>query len=218
MDPISIAGAAVTAVTVLSDTYKTIKRITGLPKAFDVVNDSLPLLQATLEATKARLQLPEAPKVFEAIEPTIRKCKEDTEKLREIFQKIEQECGELSGNWEDCYKIVYIKWLKSTKAGKVEDLMADVWKNVDKLSVFHIFQNLVTEDDLGKIESVRDELSKVEPSVADSELDTGSIHASQNVTGDNAQQNNTVGGSHKFIAGGSFGPVGSLNYGTAPQK
>src|SRR5271154_6676870 len=100
MDPVSIIVSTITVVQAVSSTYKAIQHLRGLPKAFNEVNQSLPLVKETLEAARSQLlgaPLDEAS--AKAIEPVIKVCEEKAHALLALFQKIDNGKKDAKDGW-----------------------------------------------------------------------------------------------------------------------
>ncbi|KAK7416538.1 hypothetical protein QQX98_005142 [Neonectria punicea] len=225
MDPLSIIASVVGIVDAITRTYETIDKITSLPEAFNKVKKGLPLVQNILEGARERLNNSEpTDDQRKAILAIAEPCDDNVKELKRIFDELETKCKEDQGakNWARV-RVWYRDALRSIKAHRVESLMTNILKGVEKLAWNEVFK-LATQEDLESVKQVIEELSKVEPSLDDSDFDTtGAIHANQTVAeGANAQQNNTQGGSHTFNLGPSgnsgnsgtlISGVGTLNWG-----
>ncbi|KAH8661760.1 ankyrin repeat protein [Ilyonectria robusta] len=204
MDPLSIVASVIGIVGATTKTYETIDKITGLPKAFDQVQKDLPLVRKILERAQERLNNSEpTDDQRKAILAIAKPCDDKAKELKRIFDELETKCKEDQGaeNWARV-RVWYREALRGIKAHRVESLMEDILKGVEKLAWNEVFK-LAMQEDLEGIKKAIEELSKVERSLEDSEIDTqGAIHASQTVAeGATAQMYNTQGGSHTFNSG-----------------
>ncbi|OBT58317.1 hypothetical protein VE04_01787 [Pseudogymnoascus sp. 24MN13] len=216
MDPISILASAITFIGAITKTYETINKISGLPKAFDIVKEDLPLVQRILEnaqnsITSSKPSEEESQAILAIIKPSNEKAKE----LKRIFDEVQAQCkgDQDAKDWARVCAI-YHKALRGIKAHRVETLMDEILKGMKKLALSQVFKSAMQED-LKAIEKAIEELSKVEPSVTDSEFDSpGTIHASQAVqTGASGQQNIPQGGVNTFYGGNVGGSSGTNNFG-----
>lgn len=205
MDPLSIIASVIGIIGGMKTTYTTIKTIAGLPKAFDKVRDDFLFVQKILRDIQNRLidgqQLSdEDSKATIAI---VSPCRDKAQELKRIFDAVEAEYkkDQDAKDWEKI-RVTYHKALRGIKTHRVESLMKDILEDLQKLALSRSFMPTMQKD-LKAIQNAIEELSKVEPSLADSEFESsGTIHASQNVAeGATAQQNNVQGGVNTFVSG-----------------
>ncbi|KLU83127.1 hypothetical protein MAPG_02192 [Magnaporthiopsis poae ATCC 64411] len=220
MDPLSAIASVVAIIGAISTTYKTISTITGLPKAFEQVGKHLPLVQGMLEDIRGRLgrtTINDGQR--ESILGVLSDCDDRAKELKRVFDALEKKCNEdqKARSWARV-RGWYREALCGMKGHLVETLMNGILEDVKKLSLHEIFR-LATREDVKHIQEALEELSKVEPSLDDSEFESrGSIYATQTVAqGAFGQQNNPSGGSNSFTSGKynvtgehatvNFGPV-----------
>jgi hypothetical protein len=221
MDPLSAIGSLVGIIDAIFSTYKTIKEITGLPKAFDEIGKGVPLIQCILR--DARERLVEGPDVTDeeanVVEAILTPCHDKLLKLQQIFKQVAKAAKkeERSKDWAKIWA-AYGKALRGIKAHRVETLMSDIMEGVKKLALSQVFKTVMKKD-LAGIEEAIEKLSEVPQSLPDSEIETaGTINATQTVaTGAYGQQNNTQGGVNtfnhgKFLATGE-GQTQNIHYG-----
>ncbi|WKT54203.1 hypothetical protein QSH57_004787 [Fusarium oxysporum f. sp. vasinfectum] len=220
MEPLSIIASVVGIVGAISGTCKTIGKITDLPKAFDQVKRHLPLVQKTLDDAQVRLQNTTlTTDQRESIRETLSHCEEQANELKRIFDALEIKCkqDQDAKSWVKV-RTWYRDALRGIKGHRVESLMNDILEDVKRLGLHETF-NLATEDDVEEIKKALEELSKVEPSLDDAEIESrGSIHATQMVSeGGFGQQNNPSGGNNEFISGryNITGKSANVNFGAA---
>jgi hypothetical protein len=212
MDPLSIAASIIAIVGGISATSKTIKTIKGLPKAFDEVQNDFPLALSILRGAQNSLldgqEITEDEK--DAVLAVLQPCHDKAKELKRVFDEVRAEC-EKDKDAKDWAKLrtAYHKALRGVKASRVEHLMMDILEGLKKLAFSQVFKS-ATQHDIQTLEKAIRDLSKVEPSLPDSEFGTdGQIHASQhNAPGAMAQQNNVQGGintinSGKYVATGT---------------
>ncbi|KAK6355214.1 hypothetical protein TWF696_004331 [Orbilia brochopaga] len=219
MDPFSIIASTFTVIDATVNAYKVIQKISGLPKAFEVVNERVPFVKQTLEKAATRLLEDPKPSSEEkaAITAIVKPCQEKIDKLNEIFEKLEKKCSKRSKAlphqsddkssepaksetilWSKFHG-AYYEALAGIKANRVESLMGEILKGIQLLALNQIFK-LTMEERLTKIRDGIDEIANVEPSLPDSYFDSvGTIHAEQTVkSGAHGQQNNVQGGKNTF--------------------
>ncbi|KAF3912513.1 hypothetical protein ABW20_dc0107365 [Dactylellina cionopaga] len=180
MDPLSITASIIAIVGAVTQTYDIIKKISGLPKAFEEVNRQLPIVDQTLRAAKSRLRRGPDPTDEEdaTITAILEPCKQKADKLKEIFEELKtksQSSGD-SALWGKI-RIIYFKVLAGTKANRVESLMGDILKGTKLLALNQVFKLAMTQD-LVAIEKAIENLAAVEPSLPDSDFEgSGTINA-----------------------------------------
>ncbi|KAH8889904.1 WD domain-containing protein [Thozetella sp. PMI_491] len=203
MDPLSIIASTITVVQSAASTYKAIQHLRGLPRAFEEVNQSLPLVQDILEAARRQLQdaIPDDSSA-DAIGPTIQSCQEKANALLEIFQKIDKEKTGVKGR--PAFDVYRTTVLRLGKAHRVETLMQDILKGLKGLAIRHLFQT-PTQIQVTELEKRIQELSKVEPSMPDSDLEAKGTMITQHVAdhGTGNIANHTGPGQMKAIFGGN---------------
>lgn len=121
-----------------------------------------------------------------------------------------EEAGE-DGSWDVIAKKYYgalLSWGSSVAKGhKVEVLMQAILKDIDNLSKRPLFK-VATFTQVSKLQDAIEKLSKVEPSVPDSELDELSkANIQNNTNGGTGVQNNVYGN----ITGSHFGHGNQYN-------
>lgn len=205
MDPLSTIASVIANIGAISTTYETIGTIAGLPKAFDQVEKHLPLMQRMLEDIRSRLSSTTINNgQRESILAILGDCDDRVKELKRIFYALEKRFKENHQRARSWARVRgwYREALYGIKGHLVETLMKGILEDVEKLSLHEIFR-LATQEDAKHIREALEELSKVEPSLDDSEFESrGSIHASQTVAESAfGQQNNPSGGSNSFISG-----------------
>jgi len=229
MDPLSLTIATITLVEGISSTYKAIQHLKGLPKAFQKVNESLPLVEETLksaeETLRSRGTLPRD--VAKPIQNTINTCHKKTEALLTIFQKIEDQNKEYrerkdGKEWSvmDIYLPILQTWGRMAKAHRVEALMQDTLNALKVLAINQVFKT-ATHTQVARLEVAIEELAKVEPSVPDSDSDDGgTVNVTQNVaSGGKGNQAFNKGGHQENTFGSRFDSGGGvMNFGTVPSE
>lgn len=204
MDPLNIIASVIAICGAITKTYETIDKITGLPKAFDQVQKDLPFVRNILDRAQERLNNSEpTDDQRKAILAVAKPCDDKAKELKRIFDELETKCKQDQDvkSWARV-RLLYREALRGVKAHRVESLMNDILKGVEKLAWNEVFR-LAMQEDLEGIQKAIEELSKVQPSLDDSEFDTiGTIHAGQTVAqGATAQQNNSQGHDNTFNSG-----------------
>ncbi|KAH6990079.1 hypothetical protein EDB80DRAFT_729454 [Ilyonectria destructans] len=197
MDPLSIIASVIAIIGDITATYKTIDKIANLPKAFEEVKRNLPVVESIFFGMKERLGKRNLlDEQSQAILNSIKPCEDKFRELQRIIDvvKTEFEADQHARDWARV-RYAYHKALGRVKALRVESLMKDIFKGIEKLAQVQMFE-LVTQDDLEAIENALKRLENVEPSLEVSELDsTGNNYASQSVAANGTgHQYNTQGG------------------------
>lgn len=153
-DPItitSLAAAIIAIVGAAKEAYDVAKDAQGLPKAFAVIHAQMPLTQHTLSLIKDNC---ESDRNEAEILKVLSACKEDAEKLSEIFKKV---CPGDKDGFLDRYK----KALRSMKLGrrdKVELLWRSILEYLQTLHQYDASRRLIPrkelEEAISKIEAV----------------------------------------------------------------
>lgn len=219
MDPLSIIASVIGLLGAMTTTYTTIKKIAGLPKAFDKVRDDFPFVQSIFRDAQNRFIDGQQPSDQEskAALAIVNPCHDKVKELKRIFDEVEAECkkDQDAMDWARI-RVAYHKALRGSKAQRVESLMKDILQDLQKLALSQLFKSAMKKE-LQAIEKAIEELSKVEPSLADSEFESrGDIYASQTVAeGATAQQNNSQGDGNTFNSGKyvATGSNHTINYG-----
>jgi hypothetical protein len=219
MDPLSITASIIAIIGGISAISKTIKTIEGLPKAFDEVQKDLPLVLGILRG--AQNSLLDGQEITDdeknAVVAVLQPSRDKAEQLKRIFDDVRVECEKDRDAkvWAK-FRTAYHKALRGVKALRVEHLMMEILEGMEKLALSQVFKS-VTQNDIQALEKAIHDLSKVEPSLLDSEFGTdGQIFASQeNASGAIAQQNNVQGGENTFNSGQHVvtGTGHTFNYG-----
>ncbi|KAH8675147.1 hypothetical protein BGZ61DRAFT_458395 [Ilyonectria robusta] len=197
MDPLSIIASMISIIGDITTKYKTIDNTANLPKAFEEVKRSLPIVEGIFFGMKERLRKRNLlDEQSQAILNGIKPCEDKIKELKSVIDvvKTEFEADQHAGEWARV-RHAYYKALGRVKALGVESLMKDILKGLKKLAQVQVFE-LVTQDDLKAIENALEKLESVESSLEVSELDsTGNNYASQSVAANGTgHQYNTQGG------------------------
>ena len=169
MDPLSLTASTITILGTAISTYKKIKHLKGLPKEFREVEERLSLVQNTLELARGQLDdhdLDEQSRV--AIQPMLTCCQNYADKLSSILRKTEMAAKDNKNNdFLSCYRMSLVRL---GKAYRVETLITALLKNVDVLARNQAFRT-ATDAQVSRLEKAIQELSQVESSVSESELE-----------------------------------------------
>ena len=160
----------------ISDVYKTVQDVRGVPEAFSVVAGHLPIVKAILESAKHHIDEVKDEDVCREIQHIVKRCETNAETLKTIFDEVKPS----DGAWkvERYYKAVKAKG----KGSKVESLMAKILDDVRLLGLQHGMR-AATEDQQKEVMSAIKELSEVMPSVPDSEFPEAGVTMKQSGSG-----------------------------------
>jgi hypothetical protein len=229
MDPLSIVASTLAIVGAISTSYKTIKKISGLPDAFAEVGNQLPLVDRILLAIKRRLRSGPDQSMEEeaAIAAKLKECEDKFAKLAKIFEALEKKVPRDTGTASDAAKAgipwekaraAYRSVLAGVKANRVETLMQSILESLDMLARLQIFEAATREGVKALEDAIKKLSSGVPPSLEDSEMEgSEGITASQNVeSGGKGQQNNAIGDYNTFQSGEYVGQ--NIYFGKEPPK
>ncbi|KAK1759647.1 ankyrin repeat domain-containing protein 50 [Echria macrotheca] len=137
MDPLSVIASTIAIIQAVSKAYQAIQHLRGLPKTFDQVYKSLPLVQDTLKQA-----LNELPRVDQdarkAIEPVLGECEKKAEALLKIFREVS--AGSNDANDRSALDIYRAIVLRLGRAHEVETLMQDILRDLKVLAVNRLFR------------------------------------------------------------------------------
>jgi hypothetical protein len=160
----------------------------GLPEAFRVVRDQLPMIAQTLQNAKNRSQTA-GEDDWKAVNPILKHCKQELKELESILEKV-------MTNGTDSHLERYKKLVKSSfKGHKVESMAKWIFGQLLNLQSNHVFANVATITDL---EAAITKLEKVTPSIDDEDgryISTGS-GAIYVANGSSTQTNHDYGGTY----------------------
>jgi hypothetical protein len=169
----------------------------GLPEAFRVVQNLLPLIARTLQNAKDRSQAASEDDLI-AVESALGSCRRDAQSLKDTLEKV-------MTNEKDGHLTRYKKHMSSVGKGhKVETLARQIFEQLQLLQANHVFANVATRRDL---QAAVAKLGETTPSL-DEEDGTYISNGSGpiNVARDHAKQTN-----NNFS--GEFKPQGDMNFG-----
>ncbi|KAF4905417.1 Disease resistance protein SUMM2 [Colletotrichum fructicola] len=215
MDPLSVVSSTIGIIGALSSAYETIKKIQNLPKAFDEVNKNLPLVRGVLQRVYERIQRidPSVDENSDSIREAINTCHDKVELLQKIFATLEEKCKDRDADktWKRA-RAWYREAMRGMQADRVEGLMKEI---LDRMRILAMSQVFSLNDDLDEIKEAISSLSKVEPSLDESEMEMGAIYAQQtNRDHTTGTQYNMSGGVMNTgnNSGNTFGDVGTLTF------
>ncbi|KAJ5160883.1 uncharacterized protein N7482_007887 [Penicillium canariense] len=194
LEIISLINGSIEIILLIKQIYDTIKTFDGLPKAFDEVNEQLPLVHDSLTRAKGGVsQLDTTAKT--SVEKMLQQCEKKARELLTIFEALKQAQGHSIKN-------IYTRVVLTIgKRGRVEDLMKDILSNIQKLSQNKVFQ---LADQVDNLQRALDRLSQVVPSIADSEMESMFGSTGPQQIGDNNVQNWAAGDGDAFhVTGGT---------------
>ncbi|KAJ0289985.1 hypothetical protein COL940_001087 [Colletotrichum noveboracense] len=179
MDPLSVISSTIGIIGAVASAYETIKKIQNLPKAFDEVNKNLPLVRDVLQRVYERIQRidPSVAENSDSIREAIKTCHDKVELLQKIFAALEEKCKDRDAakTWKRA-RAWYREAMRGMQADRVEGLMKEI---LDSMRILAMSQVFSLNDDLDEIKEAINSLSKVEPSLDDSEMEMGAIYAQQ---------------------------------------
>ncbi|KAF5555115.1 ankyrin repeat-containing protein [Fusarium mexicanum] len=190
MDPLGIIASVISIIGAITTSYRTIKRVSNLPGAFDKVQDDLAMVLKLLNNAKIKLEgVPMDADERNSLSAIAGRCEKKICEMREIFDSLEKKCLENPDDqsWTKL-RVRYREAMKGVKSRRIENLMADLLKDIELL-VMNQIACLATTKDLDDIKVAIDGLLNVEPSLEDHEFEgIGTIHATQSIS-DNASGN-----------------------------
>ncbi|KAA8642377.1 hypothetical protein EYZ11_009966 [Aspergillus tanneri] len=194
----------------IAEAYDPIKDLRGLPEAFQEVNKLLPLVEQTLRDAKSPAKKFKSDDDAKALETLLYSCDEKADKLLEIFRRIAKNSKDQYDS--SVYRAIIIKQGKH----RVETLMDGILEDLGALVAHHIFPAEMQRQ-VEPLADAREELAKVSPSLADSDL--AEQPGAANQYGDNSRQYNLFGeGTQKIADGHYFEAHGHQNFGMVPPK
>lgn len=223
MDPLSIIASAITIISTVSNIYESLKDIQGLPKAFKEVGQNLNLADETLKLARTQLESQNVSEpTKEAITTVLKDCERKATSLNRIFEEISkvEEGGKKAKDWAGLANLYRKIVLRLGKVHRVETLMQGILNGLKGLAIHKVFST-EHQEQVDKLERAIESLSKVEPSLNDSDFDKSSTQLNMEIasggTGnqifnETGNQTNRFGG-YDFNTGGApmhFG-MGFLN-------
>ncbi|KAJ4385433.1 hypothetical protein N0V93_009861 [Gnomoniopsis smithogilvyi] len=168
----------------ISDSFKQIKQVKGLPAAFNTVEDSLAIVEETLQLAQNVLgthpEQTDKPHVEDKIRTFLDICKVNAESIRVIFEElaIDVEAQQESSSWQQhlkhCYKTILLRSKHFNKADRVEELIQKLLNAVHNLGNYQIFRSATQDKALfDKIDNAVDALNAIlgeDPSLTEEEL------------------------------------------------
>jgi hypothetical protein len=179
---VALIGTTIGIIEVIPKIYQAIKDRKGLPKAFEEVNNKLPLIEETLKLVKSHSEDPNVDS-DESIKSTVRGCQDRATELKKIFEKIRDAKTSNSKPIKKWYRSIV---LPLGQDHRVEELMKNILVDVQSLSNNQVFKAATRNQvqDLQKdLQKAIEELAQLEPSVPD-DLFKSPASAGINVYGD----------------------------------
>jgi hypothetical protein len=192
------------------EAYDSIKNLRDLPEAFQEVSKRLPLVEQTLRDAKMPVKKLKSADDAIVMENVLHSCDEKTDKLLEVFRKIANKSKDKYDS--SVYRAVVIKQDKQ----RVETLMGGILEDLAGLVAHRVFPAEVQKH-VGPLKEAKEELAKVSPSLADSDLDEQPGAANQ-YGNNNHQYNNFGNGNLKKVDGNNYESKGDMNFGMIPPK
>ncbi|KAG5752150.1 hypothetical protein H9Q69_010454 [Fusarium xylarioides] len=183
------------------EVYKTIKSFDGLPKAFEEVNNQLPLVQDTLAHAKRQFETLD-PSAISSAKGVLKQCGENIDGLVKIFQALKLAEGK-------SIKKVYARAVITIgKRGRVEDLMHDTLSSLKRLAENQTFR---LADTIDKLQKACERICSVPPSISDSEMDRMFSAPNLQQIGDHNVQNANQGDAFNNFGGAQNFGTGTFN-------
>jgi hypothetical protein len=201
-EAIAVLGVISSVIAIVDGTkqvYDAASNATGLPEAFREVAGRLPLVKEFLGSVEQHIRDDHVDEPScKAMRPLIDKCTVRAKTLDTIFQKVLP--PDDASRWDR-----YISAAKTLgKGGRVETLMKGLLDDVLLLASKHGMMT-ATADQVEHLAKAIQDMSSIEPSIPDSELQETTF--TNNNFGEGPMTNNNVQGNQKFQA----------NYGTGKQ-
>ncbi|KAF5600694.1 Het-eN [Fusarium pseudoanthophilum] len=201
MSGIEVVGLVSGILTILETIGKlsdAIKNAKDLPPAFREVADKLPIVRDILQAVEKHLSTSPDQGSDDAIKAVLKHCRDKAEKLEKLFKAVDPS--------EDTSSLKrYALMVRSLGKGhRVEILSKGMMEDVKLLVQNHAAQ-AATEAQVAKLTEAIQEISSVEPSLAEEEAVTQTHYGS----GDNVAGNKHVGNHNEYSGSGTayFGSV-----------
>jgi hypothetical protein len=194
----------------IAEAYDSIKYLRGLPEAFQEVSKHLPLIEKILRDTKIsakRLKPTDDATVLEAV---LNSYDERVYKLLEIFKRIAKKSTDQYDS--SVYREIAIKQGKQ----RVETVMDGILDDLSTLVAHSLFPTEIQRQ-VDALAKAREELVKVPPSLANSDLNERAGAANQ-YGNNNQQYNNPGNGNLKKVDGNNYEAYRDINIGMIPPK
>ncbi|RYN37640.1 hypothetical protein AA0115_g1358 [Alternaria tenuissima] len=203
---LGIVSSVIAIVEGAKNIYDAAKDAKGLPKAFTQVNGRFPLavtlLKLTEENLKSKQRLEDS--VYREADEVVKQCKTQAENIRDLFKEVIR--GENDTPFERYKKAA--RAIVGGKGKKVEELMAEMLKNIDALVKLRLMSN-ATEDQLKDLQAAIQEMVEMAPSLPDegtggvNQQHTGSGHNVATSGNASSQINNGDGNYIQGLQGGA---------------
>ncbi|KAK7458555.1 ankyrin repeat protein [Colletotrichum acutatum] len=223
MDVLGAISSVITIIDTASNSFEALRKIQDRPAAFDTVGHQLSvvsnLLHDILDKAESNNSAIETDTNDEYLKG-VRECQAKAIALKEVFHHLEEEYNKAEDServWTDHFKNIYKAFMRGQKTNRVENLMADLWKCIERMAVIKIIG-------MGKpvqrnVDSAMKALEKNQPSLDDSEFDVGGFQANQQISpGATGTQNNIKGNDNIVNSGNPSGEfagsrIGTVHYG-----
>ena len=179
MEPINSILGTVNLIQAVQSSYQAISPLParGLPRAYELTAADLTLIKDTLDAAGDALHNQTlSADVSAQINECLSACWQSSQALQSIFIDVAAEDGKArasAGGRGDDARVYYLSVLKSrpspVETTRVEDLMADVLRNIQQLISIPVFVDPTRRHALD-IQAAIDALAQVEPSATDADL------------------------------------------------
>ncbi|CAN9417291.1 unnamed protein product [Alternaria alternata] len=196
---LGIVSSVIAIVKEAKNIYDVAKDAKGLPKAFTQVNGRFPLavtlLKLTEENLKSKQRLDDS--VYREVDEAVKQCETQAKNIRDLFKEVIR--GENDTPFERYKKAA--RAIVGGKGKKVEELMAEMLKNIDALVKLKLMSN-ATEDQLKGLQAAIQEMVEMAPSLPDE--GTGGVNQQHTGSGHNVA---TSGNASSQINNGLIKPI-----------
>ncbi|KAF5565551.1 Pfs NB-ARC ankyrin-domain-containing protein [Fusarium napiforme] len=198
IEAVGLVSGILTILETIGKLSDAIKNAKDLPPAFREVADKLPIVRDILQAVEKHLSTSSDQGTDEAIKAVLKHCRDKAEKLEKLFKAVDP--SEDTSSFRR-----YSSMVRSLGKGhRVEVLSKGMMEDVKLLVQNHAAQ-AATETQVAKLSEAIQEISSVEPSLAEEEAVTQTHYGS----GDNVAGNKHVGNHNEYSGSGTayFGSV-----------
>ncbi|KIH87757.1 hypothetical protein SPBR_04625 [Sporothrix brasiliensis 5110] len=203
MDPLSAIASTISIIQSIAATYNTIKKLQGLPKAFNAVQESLPIVQVALVKAHGFFEHSIDNSAKEGAQPILSRCQKNAATLNDVFLKLAAyETRSDDKTWDTLLKKWHTLALPLRTGQKVETLMKGILEDLDLLIRPIAFDDRAFQ---AQWHAAITQLADVEPSIPDAESLGGTQHIASGGTGyqynnQGGQQNNNTGAGRMYNA------------------
>ncbi|KAF5586011.1 Het-eN [Fusarium subglutinans] len=181
IEVIGLVSAILTILETIGQLSDAIKNAKDLPPAFREVADKLPIVREILQSVEKHLSTSADQRTDEAIQAVLKHCREKAKKLEKLFKAVDP--SEDTSSFRR-----YALMVRSLGKGhRVEVLSKGMMEDVKLLVQNHTAQ-AATEEQVAKLTEAIEEISSMEPSLAEEEAVSQTHYGSgDNVAGSKSQ-------------------------------